>query len=65
MIRSSGSTYKNFSLSEQYVTDAIKSVTIPAIVYYINTLYSQSCERDKGESTYLLIGGCFLQNYKL
>ena len=37
-------------------TDAIKSVTIPANVYYINTLDSQSCERDKGESTYLLIG---------
>ena len=40
----------------RYYTDAIKSVTIPAIVYYINTLDSQSCERDKGESTYLLIG---------
>ena len=37
-------------------TDAIKSVTIPAIVYYINTLDSQSSERDKGESIYLLIG---------
>ena len=37
-------------------TDAIKRVTIPAIVYYINILDSQSCKRDKGESTYLLIG---------
>ena len=37
-------------------TDAIKNVTIPAIVCYINTLDSQSYERDKGKSTYLLIG---------
>ena len=34
----------------------IKSLTIPAIAYFINSLHGQSSVRDRGEPTYLYIG---------
>ena len=33
-----------------------KSLTIPAIAYFINSLHGQSTVRDRSESTYLYIG---------
>ena len=37
-------------------THGNKSLTIPAIVYFINSLHGQSSVRDRGEPTYLYIG---------
>ena len=48
--------YNCISLKRWALTHGPRNLTIPAIVYYINTLDSQSCEKDKGESTYLWIG---------
>ena len=35
------------------ITHGIKSLTIPAIAYFINSLDGQSCGKDRGESVYL------------
>ena len=37
-------------------THGNKSLTIPAIAYFINSLHGQSSVRDRGEPTYLYIG---------
>ena len=36
-----------------------RSLTIPALAYYINILNSQSCGRGRGVPTYLLVGEVF------
>ena len=38
------------------LTHGNKSLTIPAIAYFINSLHGQSSVRDRGEPTYLYIG---------
>ena len=37
----------------EYVTHPFNNLPIPAIVYFINTLDSQTSERDKGKPTFL------------
>ena len=37
-------------------THGIKSLTIPAIAYFINTLGIQTTERDRGKPTFLYFG---------
>ena len=37
-------------------THGIKSLTIPAIAYFINSLHGQSSVRDRDELTYLYLG---------
>ena len=45
-------------------TNGIKSLTIPAIAYFINSLHGQSSVRDRGDPTYLYIGDVYYKTIK-
>ena len=47
---------KNESKINIICTHGIRSLTMPAIAYFINSLHGQSAVRDRAEPTYLYIG---------